>query len=180
MKVTQEIVETEFKKSGFILVDKYKNNELKLKAICFCGRTFTTTRRNLVHNKPKSCGCYKSAGLNHYKFKGTGEISLTYFNRMKSNAFHRNIDFKINIEQLWDLFLKQKRKCALSGMDIIFSTRGDKKNTPTASLDRIDSSKGYEIDNIQWAHKDINRMKMDMRQDKFINLCQTIAKFNEV
>ena len=46
----------------------------------------------------------------------------------------------------------------------------------TASLDRIDSTKGYSKDNIQWVHKDINCMKMDFSQQYFIDLCVKVAK----
>jgi hypothetical protein len=46
----------------------------------------------------------------------------------------------------------------------------------TASLDRIDSSKGYCEDNVQWVHKDINRMKNTFDQDYFISLCKLIAE----
>ena len=50
------------------------------------------------------------------------------------------------------MFLKQNKKCALTGLDIWFGistkekTHGKKEQT--ASLDRIDSSKGYTKDNV--------------------------------
>ena len=40
-------------------------------------------------------------------------------------------------------------------------------DSKTASLDRIDSSKGYTEDNIQWVHKDVNQMKMDLPEQRF-------------
>lgn len=46
----------------------------------------------------------------------------------------------------------------------------------TASLDRIDSTKGYTLDNIQWVHKHINVMKMDLDQEYFIKLCKLVTK----
>jgi hypothetical protein len=45
----------------------------------------------------------------------------------------------------------------------------------TASLDRIDSSKGYEIDNIQWVHVMVNMCKNKYPQDKFVEMCKAIA-----
>lgn len=47
--------------------------------------------------------------------------------------------------------------------------------TGTASLDRIDSSKGYIKGNIQWVHKDINKMKNNYNQAYFINLCALVV-----
>lgn len=49
----------------------------------------------------------------------------------------------------------------------------------TASLDRINSSIGYTIDNVQWVHKKINMMKMDLSQEEFINYCRLVVKNNE-
>ena len=51
--------------------------------------------------------------------------------------------------------------------------RGD-TTYKTASVDRIDSSKGYIADNIQILHKDINVMKWDFTQDYFLHLCYLI------
>jgi len=44
----------------------------------------------------------------------------------------------------------------------------------TASLDRIDSNHGYINKNVQWIHKSINKMKMDMKEARFIELCTAI------
>ena len=49
----------------------------------------------------------------------------------------------------------------------------------TASLDRIDSCKGYTIDNVQWVHKWINVMKSDHSQDEFIALCRAVTTHQE-
>ena len=49
-------------------------------------------------------------------------------------------------------------------------------NTGTASLDRIDSNKGYVTDNIQWVHKDINYMKSDLDEQQFIHYCRLVVQ----
>ena len=71
---------------------------------------------------------------------------------------------------MWEL---QKGCCNLTGLSIILPKGGNHENV--ASLDRIDSSRGYIKDNIQWVHKDINRMKWDFPQDKFVKLCFYVA-----
>lgn len=50
----------------------------------------------------------------------------------------------------------------------------------TASLDRIDSSLGYIEGNVQWINKEINYMKMDLPQDKFIEWCEKIYKYKKL
>ena len=51
---------------------------------------------------------------------------------------------------------------------------GTKQNLDL-SLDRIDSSKGYEIGNVQWVTKYINWAKNDLSQKDFIDLCIAVA-----
>jgi len=50
-----------------------------------------------------------------------------------------------------------------------------KYTTRTASLDRIDSSKGYTPDNTQWLHKRVNKSKMEFDQKDFITMCRAVA-----
>jgi len=77
----------------------------------------------------------------------------------------------------WKMFEKQDSKCALSGMPIEFVTvnRRRDRSKQTASLDRIDSEGDYTIDNVQWVHKDVNRMKNVFDNDYFIEICKKIA-----
>ena len=49
----------------------------------------------------------------------------------------------------------------------------------TASLDRKDSTKGYELDNVQWIHEDLNRMKGNLPDFVFIQWCKRIAQYQE-
>lgn len=47
----------------------------------------------------------------------------------------------IDIKFAWELYVKQEKKCALSGLPIVFAISNKKSSETTASLDRIDSSK---------------------------------------
>lgn len=91
--------------------------------------------------------------------------------RERNQTAREKVPVTISIEYAWNLFLEQNRKCALSGQDIFI---GDKQYG-TASIDRIDSSRGYEEGNIQWVHKDINFMKRTYSMDYFIEMCKMVA-----
>ena len=75
---------------------------------------------------------------------------------------------------------KYNRKCALSGIEIKFITSNSEycSKEQTASLDRIDSTKGYTLDNVQWVHKAVNNMKMNLTDQNFINWCSIIHRYN--
>lgn len=81
------------------------------------------------------------------------------------------------MEHIWSLYEKQDRKCILSGQNILFSGYTDKEQT--ASIDRIDSSKGYIEGNVQLVHKDINIIKWDFTNEEFIRICRLVSLYNE-
>ncbi len=105
------------------------------------------------------------------------EISQYYWNQIIHSATRRDLDFTISVEYAWRLFQKQKGKCALSGLRIKQINGRSRFNTDnSASLDRIDPEKGYVPGNVQWVHKDINRMKQDFDEERFIRLCTLVAE----
>lgn len=143
---------------------------------CVCGKEVAVKSTHLRDGSAKSCGCQRPKGNNHVCFKGYGGIHRQLFNRWKQSAECRGIEFNITIKQAWNLFIKQKGKCAISGLEITLGK--SYKEMSTASLDRINSTKGYTIDNIQWVHRYVNVMKNDFVQKDFIELCCVIAKYN--
>lgn len=157
--------------------------EYRCECECECGGKTIAWSRHLISGHKKSCGCltsHKRWNNKHWGWKGCGEISGTTWKAIQATCKKRRrvIPFDITIEQVWDLFLKQDRKCAISGVEIGFSKRDKGRYGPTdntASLDRIDSSGGYTTDNIQWVHKIVQGMKMALPQDEFIKWCKVIA-----
>lgn len=177
-------------KFGLLTVIGYEGStgyQHRWNCLCDCGNKATVQANHLISKNTKSCGClHKRSGKDSPFFKGYGEIPLDVFSVIKRGAIgggklHRKSkEFAITIEYIWDLFLKQNRKCALTGLDLSLGGKGnDRKkkssSTMTASLDRIDSNKGYIVGNVQWVHKDINFMKNDYDMAYFIKMCKLVA-----
>lgn len=168
------------KVGGIIILKKlgYSSDGRRLvKCKCLeCMKTFKATFHNVYKGNYKSCGCLQHAFNNkNPRWSGYGEISKSVFYALKHGAKSRNLEFEIDIKYIWNLFLKQNRKCALSGQKLRFpKERTD--STGTASLDRIDASKGYIQGNLQWVHKDINYMKQKKNNKEFKNLVKLIYK----
>ncbi len=137
---------------------------------CKCGKEKVIRSYNLKSKCTKSCGCL------HHRSR-YGDITGSYFFNIKNGAKRRKLIFNITKEEIWDLYLQQNKKCSISGVDIVFDTK-IKVNT-TASLDRIDNSKGYIIDNIQWVHKDVNNMKSDWPQDKLLKWIDIVSNYQK-
>jgi len=148
-----------------------KYNKVLWLCKCKCGKFSTPTASSLRNGSSKTCGCSHRRKAEHSGcWKGCGDISGGKWIQIITSANNRNINFNITIENGWSLFEKQEYRCALSGLHLDL----DRKSC-TASLDRIDSAKGYELDNVQWVHKDINNIKASITQDEFIHLCKLIT-----
>jgi hypothetical protein len=162
----------------FFKKERYRNRfNYFYECKCECGNIKIVSRISLITFHTNSCGCLHSKQGNENKgWRGSGEISGAIWSHIKRHANTRNLSFNVTIEEAWQLFLKQNRRCALTGQELKFNS--DKKTTKnrTASLDRIDSNKGYEIENIQWVHKDINQMKSALENNKFIELCELVSE----
>ena len=143
---------------------------------CDCGKQTVVRGTHLTGDDVNSCGCLsKKINRNHPHWKGYEDISSRVFNRIKHCAKKRKISFNVTIQQIWDLFLKQNKTCALTGLSLTFPSR-DKGFDGTASLDRIDSAKGYVDGNIQWVHKDANRLKGVFTEQRLFELCDLVVK----
>lgn len=149
---------------------------------CSCGKEKVYSSDHLTRKKSpvKSCGCLShKTGPRHSQWKGCGDISGNWFynhvlRERKQNSRTR-VPVEITVHDAWELFLVQDKKCALSGVSLEISNQAHQN---TASIDRIDSSLGYTINNIQWVHKHVNFMKRTYSQEYFIDFCKKIAEHN--
>ena len=146
---------------------------------CDCGNTKVVKGASLVRRAIVSCGCWNKEKC----WEGVGDLSKTYWRRLVKHATERGLAFEIDIHHAWKIFESQKGKCALSNESIVldrsYSDSYKKTETKqTASLDRIDSTKGYIQGNVQWVHKRINSMKSNLTDGDFIEWCKKVANHN--
>lgn len=179
---------------GLLRVIKMYKEKIKYRTYtrceCYCagcGNTKIVRAEHLRFGNYSSCGCSRGKKKSdNVKWKGCGEISgymwslirITYEKSKKSKKA-KDRKFLIELEYIWDLYIKQNRRCAISGLPIIFAkTNRDHSNgKTTASLDRINSDVGYVVGNVQWVHKDVNKLKTDFPQDRLLWLCKTICDY---
>lgn len=148
------------------------------RCICDCGNESFVQSYALRKNFISACGCQKRLHDGHSPlWKGCGKISGSKWCQWKGGAALRSITFEITIKEAWDIFENQNGKCALSGEPLQFASATSKETT--ASLDRIDSALGYTSKNVQWLHKNVNRMKSVLNETEFIEWCNKIANFTK-
>lgn len=162
------------------VIDRVENNSrgsTRWICQCECGNETIVIGSILNGGKTKSCGCkVQSTGKKSPLFMGHEEIHGKAWSGIKRGAKIRKIPFLLSIEDAWDIFIAQNKKCALTGTSLYFAltTRGRDGGETTASLDRINSSKSYTKDNVQWVHKDVNMMKQSFSQEYFLHICKDI------
>ena len=151
-----------------VLEEVKHNNRLMWKVQCDCGKVEIKRKDWVKSGRTTSCkSCASKRTAKQYpppiNRKGCSGLSGTHFLSIKNNALRRNIVFDLTPEFLWNLYEDQKRLCALTNLSIVLNNKIKNNNVDwsniTASLDRIDSSKGYTEDNVWWVHKTVNRLK---------------------
>lgn len=113
---------------------------------------------------------------NEVKRKQYGRISnLDHFIKEKLSLaslrgkYEVTLDYN-DIRKLWD---EQKGLCALSKVPMTYFKGRGKVNT-NLSLDRIDSSKPYELGNVQLVCVQVNYMKSDLNKEQLLYWCKEI------
>lgn len=105
----------------------------------------------------------------HRRTKG-GTIS-NKLQMCKKTAKAKGLDYDLTNAFLTALWDKQEGRCALSGVELGYIGSG----WSSASVDRIDSTKGYVEDNVQWTCWRVNEAKSNMANEDFIAMCHAIA-----
>lgn len=150
---------------------------------CECGKLTRKKVDQLLTPRRKRIQC-RQCGYDATK-KATPHVERWVWNNYKQGAKSRGLTFEITEIDLENLWATQRGLCALTGEPLVplqkLKVKQNNKITflfeGTASLDRIDSNQGYTIDNIQWVHKDINKMKWDFDQTAFVSWCRKVAKW---
>ena len=159
-----------------VVVEAESNGFSRWLCKCDCGNTKIVLGRSLTSGNTKSCGCCRKLAHN---WRGFGEITGSYWSHVKHNSNSRGKYFGVTIGEAWQVFLSQNRRCAISGVELIFVRNYMKDpHNQTASLDRIDSAKDYVVDNIQWVHKVVNKMKNILTDSELLEWCRIITENN--
>jgi hypothetical protein len=146
-------------KSGNIILE----TEAKIEVMCDCGTEKIIPVLPMLKGRIISCGCeMNKSEQEHYAYNGFIGVHKAF----QRGAISRNLEFSLSVADIENLYNKQNKMCALSGLPL---------KIKECSIDRIDSQRGYTTDNVQLVSKHINIMKQNFNQDYFIFLCNRIS-----
>lgn len=124
-----------------------KTTHYYYRCLCECGRETTVCRGSLLAGTTKSCGCLRdSLARERITKRNTihGESAKYYYvlwESARARASRKNIPFTIKPE---DIVIPTH--CPVLGLELKKAEGRALDNSP--SVDRIDSTRGYEPDNI--------------------------------
>lgn len=112
----------------------------------------------LIKGSTTSCGCVKFE-TKHPE----GKLFAKRYSGYKSNAKRRNIEFSLTEEDFRNLI---NSPCYFTGRTLTWESMG---------IDRLDSSRGYTLDNCVPACFPVNRAKSDMSVTEFFELIRNVV-----
>jgi hypothetical protein len=92
------------------------------------------------------------------------------FSSAKTRAKMKNMDFTITKNDIIKMANDQNSKCYYTGDTMEYEIG----NPKMISIDRLDSSKGYTLDNICLTTWEINKMKAEINFGRFLGICRKI------
>lgn len=116
----------------------------KLHVVCECGTDKYVDAYTLVKGKTTSCGCVR-VGEQAPNWQGINGVSKTTITR----NMNRVRECTVNSIQAANVYVSQSGTCALTGQAL---------SPTTARLERIDSNKPYEANNVLWVHNSVSPM----------------------
>lgn len=99
---------------------------------------------------------------------------------MQSNAKKRKHAFNLNIYDLEKVWLIQKGRCFYTKKKLYPNISIAKSEDKVLSVDRKDSKKGYDINNISFVSKAVNKMKNTLDHVIFVEFCKHIYKYKSL
>jgi hypothetical protein len=167
-------------------VGKSNSHGALWECLCRCGKTVVyvlselkraSRSRGIRHNGiPKSCGCARR-GVRSPRYLGAGDLSGQKWANLRRGAERRGFSFEITVQEAWALFETQERRCAMTGVPISLHPSSMEAGANTASLDRIDSKKGYTVENVQWVHVVVNMMKQTLSNQDLVSWCGAVTDY---
>ena len=122
--------------------------------------------------------CAKQRTKTQRSLMSPDKVFLLRWANAKFRAERDGLEFSINVDDVKNQYISQNGICFYTGNKMDVKNLPWKSNGSSISIDRVDSNKGYTVENIVLCENFVNRMKGNLSQKEFFGLCETITKFS--
>jgi hypothetical protein len=149
------------------------------KRFCIGCKTYQPLDSFLKRNSPpKRKGQYygRCKPCRHEQYKVRYGSLETYFGNKLARIKRRDkIEVSITVDDVMSMWRVQGGKCALTGRKMTVGA-GSGSTGHEPSIDRIDSSGGYSIENVWLVTSSANYAKHKLSMGEFLKLCQKVIE----
>jgi hypothetical protein len=140
------------------------------KCQCDCGEIKNVAAHNLKSGKTRSCGCREKRKDDDKRIDPVkSSTKYIYFN-YKRNAIKRRLEFNLTLDEFSNFLDKPCHYCGIAPNNSYFTYRTVKEfnhEFKYNGIDRIDSSRGYTIENCVTACNQCNKAKLNYTEEEF-------------
>lgn len=141
-----------------------------------CGETKLLVEFYIKHNECKAC-TIQAVAKSRVGYVPLFERNIqSRLKNLCTKAKLRTKEFSLTPDDLNVIWEKQEGRCAYTKLPLLATAN----QFNTVSLDRVDSSKGYVVGNIQLVCAAINKMKQEYTEDLFVLLSHLVTQNNKL
>lgn len=151
-----------------------KNSRKFYSCQCDCGGNKVVQASLLRFGNTKSCGCLAKEPRLWVTLPNQGGVVNHIILQYKRHAKDREIEWRLDRDDVDRLVREPCHYCGIIGGNLK-KTKNCKDGFRHNGIDRIDSSRSYEADNVVPCCGSCNRAKGAMTRDEFVTLARRIA-----
>jgi hypothetical protein len=146
---------------------------------CDCGGAPTVVRTHALRHSRERAACpacvalrERPRGPDSPQWTGVGALCGSHLGAIRADAAKRDIPVLLRDRDLADRFEAQAHRCAYSGVRLVSSIDRSER---TASLERLDRDRGYDLESAVWVHKHVNIARHAFPLREFVALAEAVA-----
>ena len=148
---------------------------------CECGIEKLVRKYGLLNGTVISCGCYNRQVGKNKRITGLQNAIRNEEASYRRHAQAKGRSYELTREQFTALILRPCYYCGREKTRRLGAGPNPDRHEPVygTGIDRVDSSKGYSVDNVVPCCTDCNKAKMNRNADDFLEWIQITAAYQQ-
>jgi hypothetical protein len=163
------------KETKYVKVAEKKSRRLYCSLSCHAKHTREQKLGSWVHSEENKAFVKSLAGNRKDEYSPFRTLLKSCKTRTNKGGNPKG-EFDLDLAYMKELWENQNGKCYVTGVDLILESSYNKNYQ--ASLDRIDSSKGYVKGNVRYISVSVNWLKNNLNDEhikEFIRICKMVV-----